>query len=136
MPKESEEFVDVLEHLDENGANLVRLSEQMGMSPSGLSSAKARGIILGDIRRLASIIRTKSKLFKRYSPERYSIDYVCREGLVKQAYIARRIGVTKQALNQARGGIPEKRREKITKEIRSLGDTYETLASRLEKIAG
>jgi len=123
----------VLEELQKNGMSLGKLSEEIGLCHATLYQAKGKGVIFGDVLNLARRVRASAKLLKSYRPDKYAIDYLCRESFLKQTFIARKMGISRQALAQA-PTVPEYRKDKLTKEIHSIGDKLDLLGSRLEKI--
>lgn len=128
------EFQEVLDELQDCGMSLAKLSEAIGLSNGALSNAKSRGVMFGDVLEMARLVRAKAKLLKGYEPTRYSIDYICRESLLKQTYIASHLGISKQALNKTKDKLPQGREQQIANAVHKIGGKFETLASKLEKI--
>jgi DNA-binding phage protein len=121
----------MLEELKENGINLSRLSEEVGLSRSGLAIAKLRGVTFGDVESLVKSLKKKSKILNKFNPKKDSIIEVCRSASVKQSFLAKQIGISKQGLNQY---LSPERQVQLRTEVRRVASNIDSLASQLEKI--
>jgi len=133
MSLSEQEFAKVLDELLETGVSLSKLSEQVGLDRSTLHIAKKRESLVGDITKLARIVRSKAKFLLNYHPNKYSIDYLCREGLLKKTFLANEVGISRQALSQA-DELPGYREQITTNKIHSIGSKLDSLATRLEMV--
>lgn len=132
---EEKEFLTVIDQLLETGINLSRLSEQMGMNRALLSQARKNSAVYGDAELLIRILKSKAKLLKAYHPSKHSLEYVCDEGCLKQSSIAKKLGISRQALNKSLQNPRADRLKAVKNILKEVGKQVENLASELEKKA-
>lgn len=121
----------VLEELQDTGVNLVKLSEEAGLTYAALHTAIAKNTIFGDTNKMAKILKGKAKILKSYNPSRDSIGDICREAFIKQTFFAKRLGMSKQGLSQY---LSLERQKQLKLEVQRVASTITTLADQLEKI--
>lgn len=133
-PLTHNEFTEVLEELHENGVILGKLGTELGVSSSTLRANKSRGTTFSDVVALAKTLRHKAKLLITYNPKKHSLSFICQEAAIKQSYLASKIGISRQGLQQQQHTLSEERQRQLTAEMKHLSQTIDRLANQLEKI--
>jgi len=124
----------MLDELIRNGMNLSRFAERVNLSDSTLHNANHRGVLYGEPTKLAGLLRHIAKLLSRANLRDQSIDYICKETLIKEAHVAERLGISKQALNKNKTNFSALRQERIAIEFRFLGQVFEEISKRLDEV--
>lgn len=126
---------------EECGLKLRQLSMEIGAGANTLGAAKERGSVPRKLDKLISLLSLKSELLRRgitRGSSHAEIDKLISKVGINEAWLARQLGVTKQALNQylrTGQGISEDYFEKLSKVLRESGRNTLRVAHDLEKKA-
>ena len=105
---------------EECGISYAHLCREVGLSSMYITKRNERNATPPPA--IVDALARRGKFLSRVNLRRHDFDWICEEFGVKQAAVAREMGISPQALNESKlNGWSEQRRDEVEQTLRSFG---------------